>query len=99
MTDDFREIFLAAVRKEIDSARDHFPGQEESLELSEWSNIIGEEMGEVCRGLNDGSSLGSLAAELVQVAAMAGRMFAAIQKRQRRLVVRRDRMGWSRISR
>lgn len=80
------EQFLRDVADEMSRARILFPGQEDSLSLHEWQAIIAEEAGEIARALNERAldhideemMLTALRDEVVQTAAMCGRMFAAV---------------------
>lgn len=52
--------------------------------ISDWRKaaILGEEVGEVCRALNDGESVEALQAELVQVAAVAVAWAEALEQQK-----------------
>lgn len=78
--------FLNDVAREAGRARKLFPNQEETLTPWEWNAILVEEVGEVSRCLNEGGISGpgpldrdALYQELVQVAAMAGRMALSVK--------------------
>lgn len=78
--------FVEDVAGEVVTARRKFPNQEETLTPHEWYAILAEEVGEVARGLNEGGisgpgslDRGGLYEELVQVAAMAGRMALSVK--------------------
>lgn len=78
--------FLAALQAEWERARAMFPDQEDTLSLHEWHSTISEEVGEIARELNermlgnidDEQMLDRLASEVVQTAAMCGRMFSTV---------------------
>lgn len=70
--------FGAQVREEVVQARQQFPNQERTLRPAEWLAILIEEVGEVARSLNDGDANELIERELIQVAAMAERMYASL---------------------
>jgi len=76
-------LFPHLVETEIHRARQLFPGQEETGSLDRWIATIAEELGECAREANE-IALGHLShqdrlehlqTELVQTAAMCGRMY------------------------
>ena len=46
-------------------------GSQRHLPNDTWNRILGEEVGEVCKALNDNEPVENLRAELIQVAAVA----------------------------
>jgi len=80
--------FNVFVFNEVVRASRNFPDQEETLTLAEWLAVLTEEVGEVARVINDAyrgdtyqlAELEHMAEELVQVGAMAARMFSAARK-------------------
>jgi NTP pyrophosphatase (non-canonical NTP hydrolase) len=81
--------FVSRMFREVERATELFPDQVETLTLAEWLAVLTEEVGEVARDINDShfgdtferEVLEHLQVELVQVGAMADRMFAAVQRR------------------
>lgn len=78
--------FLTLVDSEAQRARRKFPHQEQTLTLAEWLAVLTEEVGEVARDINDAprgdaeytsERLDHMMEELVQVGAMALRMYKA----------------------
>lgn len=88
------DAFVAAVSDEWERARVIFPDQEDTLTLAEWIGVITEELGEVAREVNDSpwgdrippERLEHLRGELIQTAAMCGRMYAGVLTRVRAVV-------------
>ena len=83
--------FAHAVDAEVERARVRFPDQERTLTLAEWFAVLTEEVGEVARDINDTprgdqswtpETLDHLQLELVQVGAMAARMWLAVEGRR-----------------
>lgn len=81
---------LVAFDDEIDRARRLFPNQEATLTMAEWLAVLVEEVGEVGKEINDAArgdrftsvQLARLSGELVQVGAMAARMWYASERRR-----------------
>lgn len=86
-------LFPHLVEQEIYRARQLFPGQEETGSLDRWIATITEELGECAREANEialsgghmattdrSQRLHHLQTELVQTAAMCGRMYHFIDR-------------------
>lgn len=70
--------FPERIEEELEDARIKFPGQEDTVTQAEWLSILVEEVGEVARALNDDESITRVCDELVQVGAMAYRMYVSM---------------------